>query len=409
MEPSVELGDEIGDCGVGRSASTREIQQDEAWCREVRVLGGAEARLRTLLAHAAATVVTINRDGRITSSNDTFKEGRPTDSVGRYYLDFLPEVVHAKCRDSFEFAFKAGQPAHCECRDSVGHWREAQFVPVIQDGQVTEVVATVHDVTARKEAEHQVRARLADIAHVHRVNTMGKLVAELAHEIAQPLYAITNYAQASTQLAHSHPEADKLVEWTQRISEEARRAGTIIRRVSQLVRKGQPERDEFDLHWLIAEVLDLVDPRTRRDHIEVTFSPAEGTIRVVAERVQIEQVILNLVQNAAEAIVAAETNWRCLHVETCRNVEDMVTVAIHDTGGGIAEEDLPSVFDPFFTTKPDGMGMGLAICRSIVEDHGGHLRASCNIDGGSTLSFTLPLSPEEPSHERSSDRFHRGR
>jgi two-component system, LuxR family, sensor kinase FixL len=357
------------------------------------------------LRHASAVIVTLDREGTITYANQT-PAGKPLgDMIGRCAMNCLPAATHEESLSRLRAIFRTARVDHYEYALPNGRWHEIQAVPVIDGGEVTTVVATVHDITRRKRIEERSRRRLADLAHVHRLNTMGKMVAELAHEIGQPLYAIANYAHASAQVVRQGVHAAEVLEWLDRISEESRRVGAIIRQLTSVARKGIPRRRALDLNALIARVIELTRPRTRQEQIEVVFVPAAVIPRVVGDRVQIEQVIVNLVHNAVDAIVAAKPDCRRLRVEVCRDAAHDVRVSVRDTGGGVAPEDLHRVFTPFFTTKHDGMGMGLAICRSIVEDHGGHIRAARHPDGGSIFSFTLPLSSLGQSHAGTTERL----
>ncbi|MCX7427401.1 MAG: ATP-binding protein [Planctomycetia bacterium] len=375
-------------------------QQLDACRRENEILRKSEQGLETQLGHASAMILTLDREGTITSANHRLVGGPPMEMVGRCAMDYLPAARHEEFQQRLRRSYETGRPDRWEYAIPNGRWYEAHGAPVVVDGAVTTLVVTIHDVTLRKRAEERSRRRLADLAHVHRLNTMGRTVAELAHEIAQPLYAIANYAHASAEVVRSGTKSGDLLTWLERIAEESTRAGAIVRRIGSTIRKAKPCRGELDLNALIAKVLDLLEPRTRREGVAVTFSPARFLPPVVADEVQIEQVLVNLVQNAVDAMAATDTGCRRLQLDARPNDRGTLRVAVRDTGAGIAAVDLQHVFKPFYSTKANEMGVGLAICRSIVEDHGGHIQAERNADGGSLFSFTLPLSSQGRYHAR---------
>lgn len=366
-------------------------RQCDAARDEIALLRESREWLETLLRHAAVMIVTLDRDGTIISTNQAPVARPLTAIIGRNCLDFVPAAAHEQCAARLRAVFSTARPDHCEFAMPNGRWAEIHLVPVVVGGRVTIVVATVHDMTRCKRAEQRSRHRLAELAHVHRVNTMGNMVAELAHELSQPLYAIANYAYAGAERVRSGPSDDELLGWLDRISDEAQRAGAIIRRVGTLVRRGSPRRGEVDLAATVTRVLDLVRPRMRLAQIDAALVCPSCGIRVTGDRVQIEQVVMNLVANAIDAITAARSECRRIRVEMSDDGRGYARVSVRDTGLGMTPEALRRVFTPFQTTKPDGMGMGLAICRSIVEDHGGRIHGSCNPDIGCTFSFTVPL------------------
>ncbi|MBN1908906.1 MAG: PAS domain S-box protein [Pirellulales bacterium] len=382
-------------------AETRRLRKIlRAACEEAQQAREAEAWLRSLLDHVPVTIVTLDRDGTILSINRTLS-GQPVDNVvGTCCLDYVSEAIREDCRQAIKEAFESGHSRRYECgkADPSGRLWEAVFTPVPIQGTVSVGVVIMQDVTERKRAEEEARDRAVESAHVHRVNMMGEMVAELAHEIGQPLYAISNFAQAGVQVLRSGQEgrgAD-LLAWLERISEQATRAGDIIRRLGNLMRKGQPDRVPVDLNRLIPNVIELTRPRARSEQIEITFHPTDVLPEVVVDPVQIEQVIVNLVQNAIEAMVTSQATTRQIDVSTSCLDGHQVEVAVHDTAGTLPD-DLDMLFEAFYTTKPRGMGMGLAICRSIVEGHGGQIEAVRDTEGGTTLRFRLPALPGEDS------------
>jgi C4-dicarboxylate-specific signal transduction histidine kinase len=243
----------------------------------------------------------------------------------------------------------------------------------------------------RKHAEEQVRQHQAHLAHVLRLNTMGEMAAGLAHEINQPLGAIANYAQGCTRrLRGGSVDGAELLPIVEEIAHEALRAGEIIRRLRDLVRKEGPKKAAVDLNALVRESTRIIGPEAVQSGIRVELTLAPDLPPVTCDSIQIEQVLLNLLLNGVEAVQTSGNGERSLTITTAAAGATGIEVAIRDSGGGVPDPPA-DVFKPFFSTKPNGLGMGLSISRSIIEAHGGRLWATRNADHGSTFRFTLPL------------------
>jgi C4-dicarboxylate-specific signal transduction histidine kinase len=251
----------------------------------------------------------------------------------------------------------------------------------------------VRYVIERAATDRDARALQADVAHLLRVSTMGQMASGLAHELNQPLAAIMNYA--STSLAHLGAENPKNKLARQAVEElmnETRRAGAIISQMRRFVHRGEPRRVPIDLNLLVGESVKMVGFELQRHEVRPKISLCPGLPRTAADPIQIEQVMVNLIYNAVEAMDHLPPEQKSLRVKTgltgdCRSVEASVT----DTGKGISAKNLARLFEPFFTTKETGMGMGLNISRSIVESFSGRLSASPNPLGGMRFTFTLPI------------------
>jgi signal transduction histidine kinase len=241
--------------------------------------------------------------------------------------------------------------------------------------------------------EEQLQRHQIELTHVARLSTMGEMAASLAHELNQPLHAVKNYARGSVRRLLKKDEKDEeLLSALWQISEEANRAAEIIRRVRGFVRKRDPQVSKVSVNGLVEEVVLLSKSEIRRRHAAVIVDLAPDLPAIVGDPIQLEQVMLNLVRNGLEAMdeVPEPNGDRPLRIKTGRLGDDHVQVSVQDRGKGIGENDLEKVFEPFFTTKPEGLGMGLAISRSIVQTHGGRLWAAANRDQGCTFHFTLP-------------------
>jgi PAS domain S-box-containing protein len=256
----------------------------------------------------------------------------------------------------------------------------------------------LRDISMRKHAELERRQHRDTLAHVTRLSTMGELVAGLAHEVKQPLYAITNYATAaSISLRNLEPGGpieetwlEDLKEFNDGVRRASQRAGEIIQRLREFARKSDQSRETLNLNEVIHDSIDLVAFEARQCDAIVTLQLQEPLPRVLADRVQCEQVIVNLLHNAYEALEKVDPPRRVI-VRT-RSRGKTVEIEVEDNGPGIAAEEQSRIFEAFCTNKPGGMGMGLAISRTIVEDHGGRLSVESNSRGGATFIVSLPVA-----------------
>ena len=254
---------------------------------------------------------------------------------------------------------------------------------------------------ARDELEVRVQQRTtelialqSELAHVLRVTTMGELAASIAHEVNQPLAAIVTNANAGQRwLAADPPNTAEVEASLKRIVRDGERASEIVKRIRTFVKKGSPHTaTPEDLNNLVDEVFGLVRDASSRHQVEIRSELGRGLPTVNADRVQLQQVVLNLVMNAIDAMRDVHDGPRRLTVRTRAEEPSQVVVSISDTGIGVGEDLTDRLFEPFYTTKASGMGMGLSVSRSIVESHGGRLWASVNRGPGATFTFTLPAA-----------------
>lgn len=250
------------------------------------------------------------------------------------------------------------------------------------------------DITTRKNAEFEAQRHRDELAHVSRVSMMGQLASALAHELNQPLGAILRNAEAAELfLQASPPDVQELRAILADIRRDDQRAGEVIDRMRALLKRRESHWSELDLNAVTEEVAGLLrfDAGARRVKLTLELSRAVPGVR--GDRVQLQQVLLNLILNAMDAMNGCEAGRRYVAVRV-RPREDAVEVAVSDSGHGILTDNVKRLFEPFFTTRPSGMGMGLAISRTIIEAHGGRLWAENNPEGGATFYFTLPVSDE---------------
>jgi len=262
-----------------------------------------------------------------------------------------------------------------------------------ESSKLNSVLVSIMDTTEQKRAEEALHKAQADLAHVSRVTTMGELVASIAHEVNQPLGAIvTNGSACLRLLSNQAPDLDKSREVIGRMINDGLRASGVIKRIRDLLHKSPHEKAQLNINETVQEVIELVSSDLLRSKVELLSELAAELPLVTGDRIQLQQVILNLILNARDAMSEVSSHPRELLITTQKNKSGDVVVAVRDSGKGLDEKNAERIFDPFFTTKPEGMGLGLSISRRIIEDHRGTLWAKPNKDGGATVQFTLPSS-----------------
>ncbi len=279
---------------------------------------------------------------------------------------------------------------------------ETRFILEIADvvlddaGELARTVGTVQDITERKQAEERIRQHEAELALVLRRGTLGEMTSALAHELNQPLAAVSTYSDACLRKLRSGEwRSRELENMLTQIREQADHAGQIMRRIRQFVQKSEPGTSPAHVNDIVDEAIKLVAFELRSNNVELTLEPEDGLPRVSVDRIEIEQVVLNLVRNSIEAMTEIEAGKRRLRIRTSKAGKNLVEVVVSDSGAGFPAELADKAFDPFFSTKPGGMGMGLPISRTIVEAHGGRISARQDAGPGATFGFTLPTNGED--------------
>ena len=271
-------------------------------------------------------------------------------------------------------------------------WLDTNKVPLHdEDGKVVGVLGTYEDITERRATEERTRRHEMELARVSRLTSLGELATGLAHELNQPLSAMVTFAEACIRRAKSGQlDTEHLLESLGDIAEQGHRAGQIIRSMRGFVRRREEHRSATDLNSLVREALSLMKTEIRRAMVELRVNLPTDLPRVGVDAIQIEQVLVNLIQNAIDAMEQVPPEHRSLVITTRRAENGGVKVSVRDTGNGITPENLKRIGEPFFTTKPEGLGMGVAISRRIVEAHGGSLVVGVNAPRGARFIFTLP-------------------
>jgi PAS domain S-box-containing protein len=363
-------------------------------------LGEREARIRRLVDSNIVGIVIWDFQGRIIEANQAF-----LDIVGYVREDLASlrwmELTPAEWRDVDDQAFaELNRTGTVQPREKEYFRKDGSRVPVLVARAIfewnrDEGVAFVLDLTERKQVEGALRDAQANLAHVMRVTTLGELAASIAHEVNQPLAAVIANAEACLRwLDRSTPDlnaARRSLEW---IIDDGNRASEVIRRIRALAKKTDLERVPLDVNEVVWEVIALVRGELIGHQVSVRTEFAPVLPMILGDRVQLQQVIINLVVNGIEAMQPVTDRSRELTIRSCQDDTQQVLVSVTDCGVGIAAENADRLFDAFFTTKAGGMGMGLSICRSIIDAHGGRLWAAPNLPHGATFQFALPLNAD---------------
>ncbi len=276
-------------------------------------------------------------------------------------------------------------------KDGSSFWADTLISLVTDEsGEPCGFIGIDRDITDRRGAQDKAQQLHAQLAHVARVSTLGEMAAGLAHELSQPMTVILSNARGCLEAITEGTDPQALVGRLRSSAAAAERSAAIIQRLWSLVSKGQSQRSTVDLNELVNEILVLIGSELRQHDVRMRCDLADGLPPVEVDRIQIQQVLLNLIRNACEAMHDSCPEARRVTISTALNAAGQVRVTVCDGGPGIPDDGIEQVFESFFTTKPKGLGMGLTISRSIIEAHGGRLTAERAEGGGASIAFTLP-------------------
>lgn len=360
-----------------------------------------ERQLQQIISSIPGLTWKADAEGNITFWSQSFLEyGGATNEeiLGYGFMNYLHPEDHERVLEVWNGLLASGAPggeSEVRIRRADGQyrwflWRASPFFD--GDGNLSQWFGINVDIENRKRAEENLRQSQNELAHVTRMTTMGELAVSIAHEVNQPLMAVvTNAGTCLRWLNADPPELAMARQAAERIVREGHRAGDIITSLRNLARKSAPRLDRVRLDEVIPVVLDLLQGEIRRHGVVAKAELGDFSIAIRGDSTQLQQVVLNLIMNSVEAMAGAAASLRCLTVRAeIRDGDALVTVA--DTGPGLGTEDPDRLFEAFFSTKAEGIGMGLSICRSIIEAHGGRIWACNNGTRGGAFSFTLPLA-----------------
>jgi two-component system sensor kinase FixL len=388
--------------GIMRDISDQKLAEESRKAVERRFRAVFEQR------HQLSGILSV--DGKVLEANRKSHEfgGTEQESVlGRYYWE-LPWWSHSadmqqRMRDAIRCAangetvrFEATRPR------SDGQLATLDFSvrPVMDRGTEVEFLVTEsHDITERRMAEEEARQHRARIAHVARLSTLGEMAAGIAHEINQPLTAISLFAQAGRRLVEGG-NFERMEEVCHKLNEHALRASEVVERMQTMARQGESLKDVADCNELIETAVRLAESEARIYDIQIQFEKGRDLAPVSVDGVQIQQVALNLLRNGMEAAAECDNDARSVWIRSRMRDDDQIEISVSDRGCGIPEDYADKLFTPFSTTKASGMGMGLSISQAIVRAHGGSIGFRDNDGGGTTFWFTLPAFRRETHHEQ---------
>jgi PAS domain S-box-containing protein len=385
------------------SAQTTALEESEVLHRElakmVEELRKSEDRLRVLIETIPALAWTTLANGSSDFVNRRWLEytGISLEQMqgAGTPLPFHPEDIDEHL-GKWRLALTSGETFENEARvrravDGEYRWFLIRGMPLRDEsGNIVKWYGTMTDIEDRKQAEEALRKANADLAHITRVITMGEFAASIAHEVSQPLSAVVTNAEAGLRwLAGSAPNIEKACEAVTRVVRDGKRAGEVVAQIRALCRKSGTKRQRMDMNEAIEEILALAQGEVRTKRVTLRTDLAARLPAVFGDRVQLQQVVLNLVMNGLDSMSSVHDRPRELVIRTQEGEEDQVVVTVQDSGIGLDSKIGEQMFEAFYTTKAEGMGMGLSISRSIVQDHGGRLWATPNDGHGATFQFTL--------------------
>jgi PAS domain S-box-containing protein len=374
-------------------------------------LRASEERWRKLFENSSAGILLASLDGHIIAANLAWQK------MFGYAEEELPNLTVSELAHEEDRATTEARIADClegqrrdwrvekryRRKDGRVIWADVSvgFVPSTTEGIPAFFASVIVDITERKRVEEELhqkevalREAQIELAHVSRVTTMGELAASIAHEVNQPLAGIVTNANASLRwLAGETSDLNEAREAIRRIIRDGNRAGEVISRMRALFKKARTAKERLDINEAIEEVVILTQSEVRKNQVSLRTELAAALPPVKGDRVQLQQVVLNLILNGIEAMSALEDRARELVITTGRGQDDEVRVAVRDVGFGLDPRKVERMFEAFYTTKPGGLGVGLSISRSIVENHGGRLWAVPNNGPGATFQFTLLKCP----------------
>jgi PAS domain S-box-containing protein len=369
-----------------------------------------DTKTRRIIDSSLDAVLSMNERGTVTEWNaqaEAMFGWRRDEAVGRSLSELLIPRQHRDAHDKgLQHFLSTGEGPLLNRRieitalhrDGTEFPVEVSIAPYQIDGH-WEFSGFVRDITDKKLAEASTRRHREmemELAHANRVATMGQMSASITHEVNQPIgAAVTNAHAALRWLGATPPNMDEVRQALSRIVLNGNRATDVLSRIRSFIKKTPPRKESLDVNELLLEVIALMRSEAKSNKVAVQMNLADGLPAVHADRVQMQQVLLNLIINAIEAMSASDASSRRLLISSAKSESNEISVEVQDSGPGLPPASLEQIFQAFYTTKPTGLGMGLSICRSIVGAHGGTLRATAGHPTGAIFTFTLPVQPND--------------
>ncbi len=373
------------------------------------LVSSSEARFRALVENSYDVIGMFRQNGRLAYASPSIERvlGYAPAALVDVKLGSLlhPEELEGATRVIRRLLRKSDSIVHAihRLRHQNGSYRtvEVTATNLLHQPGVNAIVAVFRDITERTLAEVRLHKRESQLTRVARISTMGEIAAGIAHEIKQPLHAVVNFSTASEvelrslvskQILKSEFAKD-LREWNQGIQSATQRASEIVQRLRRFVRASDGKHESASVVSLVREAIDLMAFESRRHHVTIEVNIEQDIPDVFCDRIQVQQVLVNLLQNANEALRQTENRDRHVRIVGVKS-EEWIEIEVSDNGPGVGSENCGKIFDAFYSSKPNGLGMGLAISRTIVENHGGRLRVEKNESGGATFGFKLPVAKD---------------
>ncbi len=364
----------------------------------------AELRLAQALANLGNYVIHMHGDGQDYYSTQLYRildvpADQPAIPRDEYFDQWVHPSDRARVVEAFHRLDAGGTALDIEYKVALHDGRVRHVHHIAQavrdeQGRVLKHVGAIHDITDRRHAEDEARQLQERLTHFSRLSTMGEMAAGLAHEINQPLSAIATYSQACQRiLRQPEPDVADVSAALEQINAQALRAGEVIRRLRNFVKNREVKREPVDCGRLLEDLRTLAETDARLHNVNLHIEAEEDLPAVHADPIQLQQVVLNLVRNAIDAVADCPEGRREVRLRASRAPEGEIEITVADRGSGLAPQAAEHLFNPFFTTKASGTGLGLAISRSIVRAHGGRLWHTPNHEFGAKFHFTLPASP----------------
>lgn len=355
------------------------------------------ALLESILATVPDEIFVKDCQRRVILANRAYLDSMSLnrkDVLGKNTDELIPSNLVELSRQTDEAILRDGIRVHREItaqnEDGTERICDLEKLPLVEDGQITGILGIARNISERKAAERRLKQQEVMLLHASRLSSMGELVAGIAHEVNQPLYSILNYSKAVKNLLDGSlaPNLTDVKNWTEQILREATRGGKITKRLRSFVRRAETQRERASLTTIVREAIDFIAAEARRAHVQIEHGLEEDLPDVLVDRVQIQQVLVNLLKNAIEALEKSASPSGRIVIST-RCVPEGVEVTVSDNGPGIPPHQADDVLEPFFTSKSEGLGLGLTISNTIIRSHESKLNYKTNHWGGATFQFTL--------------------